>query len=295
MEYKKLYNGVEMPMIGYGVYQISKEECEKCVLEALEVGYRHIDTAQSYFNEEEVGSAIIKSGIPRKDIFITTKIWIDNYGYDACKKSVEESLKKLRTDYLDLVLLHQPFSDYYGAWKALEDLYKEGKIRAIGVSNFYPDRLVDICKFAKIKPMVNQIETNPFNAQFEAHKWLNKYEVAHEAWAPLGEKRNGLFDNEVLKRIAESHHKTVAQVILRWELQNDVIIIPNSTHKERMIENLNILDFALTEQEMQEINSIDTNNSLFFSHYDPKMVEWFADMVEQRKHNNDHTKEKKSW
>ena len=295
MEYKKLYNGVLMPKIGYGVYQISKEDCERCVLEALSVGYRHIDTAQSYFNEEEVGNAIKKSGIDRKEIFITTKIWIDNYGYDNCKKSVEESLKKLQTNYIDLVLLHQPFSDYYGAWKALEDLYEQGVIRAIGVSNFYPDRLVDICKFARIKPMVNQIETNPYNAQKQAHEWLNKYNVAHEAWAPLGEKRNGLFENETLNKIAKIHNKTVAQVILRWELQNDVIVIPKSTHKERMIENFNILDFELSDKEMEEINNLDTSNSLFFSHYDPKMVEWFADMVVQRRENFDSSKEKKNW
>ena len=295
MEYKKLYNGVMMPKIGYGVYQISKEDCERCVLDALSVGYRHIDTAQSYFNEEEVGTAIAKSGIPREEIFITTKIWIDNYGYEKCKQSVEESLSKLKTDYLDLVLLHQPFGDYYGAWHALEELYAAGKIKAIGVSNFYPDRLVDICRFAKIKPMVNQIETNPFNAQKEAHQWLNKYEVAHEAWAPLGEKRNGLFENETLNKIAQAHNKSVAQVILRWELQNDVIVIPKSTHKARMEENFNILDFALTDKEMAAINNLDTDNSLFFSHYDPKMVEWFADIVVQRRNNNDHQKEKKNW
>ena len=283
MEYKKLYNGVLMPRIGYGVYQVSKEECERCVLDALEVGYRHIDTAQSYFNEEEVGNAIQKSGVPRKDIFITTKVWIDNYGYEKCLKSVETSLKKLKTDYIDLVLLHQPFSDYYGAWRALEELYKEGKVRAIGVSNFYPDRLVDICAFAEIKPMVNQIETNPLNAQFEAHKWLDKYGVAHEAWTPLGEKRNGLFENETLLKIAKDHKKSVAQIILRWEYQRDIIIIPKSTHKERMIGNLNILDFSLSEQEMEEINNLDTKTSLFFSHQDPNMVEWFADMVVQRR------------
>lgn len=285
MEYKRLYIGVMMPKIGYGVYQITKDECGRCVLDALSVGYRHIDTAQSYFNEEEVGSGIAKSGIPRKDIFITTKIWIDNYGYENCKKSVEESLKKLQTDYIDLVLLHQPFGDYYGAWHALEELYEVGKIRAIGVSNFYPDRLVDICNFARVKPMVNQIETNPFNAQKEAHKWLQKYDVAHEAWAPLGEKRNGLFENEVLNKIAKAHNKSVAQVVLRWELQNDVIVIPKSTHKERMEENFNILDFALTNNGMQEIDNLDTDNSLFFSHYDPKIVEWFTDLVVQRKDN----------
>lgn len=295
MEYKKLYNGVMMPKIGYGVYQISKDECERCVLDALSVGYRHIDTAQSYFNEEEVGNAIKKSGIDRKDIFITTKVWIDNYGYENCKKSIEESLKKLQTDYIDLVLLHQPFSDYYGAWRALEEYYEKGKIKAIGVSNFYPDRFVDICNFARIKPMVNQIETNPYNAQKEAHKWLEKYEVAHEAWAPLGEKRNGLFENDVLNKIAKNHNKSVAQIILRWELQSDVIVIPKSTHKERMEENFNLFDFNLSENEMGEINNLDSNTSQFFSHYDPKMVEWFASIVVQRRSSDDISKEKKNW
>ena len=268
-----------MPQVGYGVYQVSKEECERCVLDALEVGYRHIDTAQSYFNEAEVGSAIKKSDIPREDIFITTKVWIDNYGYEKCKASIYESLKKLQTDYIDLVLLHQPFSDYYGAWRALEDLYDEGKIRAIGISNFYPDRMVDIASFARIRPMVNQIETNPLNQQVEAHEWLKKYGIAHEAWAPLGEKRNGLFENKTLEKIANVHGKSVAQVILRWELQRDIIIIPKSTHKERMIENLDIFDFSLSDKEIQEIAALDTKTSLFFSHYDPKIVEWFVNPV----------------
>ncbi len=295
MEYKELYNGVMMPRIGFGVYQISKDDCERCVLDALSVGYRHIDTAQSYFNEEEVGSAIKKSGIDRKDIFITTKIWIDNYGYENCKKSIEESLKKLQVEYIDLILLHQPFSDYYGAWRALEEYYEKGKIRAIGVSNFYPDRLIDICNFARIKPMVNQIETNPYNAQKEAHKWLDKYGVAHEAWAPLGEKRNGIFENAVLNEIAKKHNKSVAQITLRWELQNDVIVIPKSTHKDRMKENFEIFDFSLDEEDMEKINKLDTENSLFFSHYDPKMVEWFAEIVLERRNNKDFSKEKKNW
>ncbi len=272
-----------MPQVGYGVYQVSKEECERCVLDALEVGYRHIDTAQSYFNEAEVGSAIKKSDIPREDIFITTKVWIDNYGYEKCKASIYESLKKLQTDYIDLVLLHQPFSDYYGAWRALEDLYDEGKIRAIGISNFYPDRMVDIASFARIRPMVNQIETNPLNQQVEAHEWLKKYGIAHEAWAPLGEKRNGLFENKTLEKIANVHGKSVAQVILRWELQRDIIIIPKSTHKERMIENLDIFDFSLSDKEMQEIAALDTKTSLFFSHYDPKIVEWFVNLIQERR------------
>ncbi len=278
-----LSNGVEMPQIGYGVYQIPMEETERCVLDALSVGYRHIDTAQSYFNEEAVGNAIVKSGIPRNEIFITTKVWIDNYGYDKCRASVLESMRKLKTDYIDLVLLHQPFSDYYGAWHALEDLYDEGKIRAIGISNFYSDRVVDLASFSRIPPMVNQIETHPYNAQIEARKWLDKYHIAHEAWAPLGELRNGILTDPVLVKIAEAHHKTVAQVILRYEYQRGIIIIPKSTHKERMIENLDILDFELTSEEMDEIIGLDRQESLFFSHEDPNTVEWFTNMVQERR------------
>ncbi len=295
MEYVTLSNGVKMPRLGYGVYQVSKDECERCVLDALKVGYRHIDTAQSYFNEEEVGTAIEKSGIPREDIFLTTKVWIEHYGYEETKKSILVSLEKLKTDYIDLVLLHQPFADYYGAWRALEDLYEEGKIRAIGISNFYPDRMVDICSFSRIKPMVNQVETHPFNQQIEAQKWMEKYGVQIEAWAPLAECRNGLLENPVLSEIGKKYGKTVAQVILRWELQRGIVIIPKSTHIERMEENFNIFDFALTDEDMQKIAELDTKTSSFFSHYDPNMVEWFAKMVEERKKNNDHRKEKKEW
>ncbi len=194
MEYVTLSNGVKMPILGYGVYQVTKEECERCVLDALKVGYRSIDTAQSYFNEEEVGSAIQKSGVAREDIFLTSKVWISNYGYDQCRKSVEESMEKLKTDYLDLMLLHQPFSDYYGDWQALEDMYEEGKLRAIGISNFYPDRMVDISSFVRIRPMVNQVETHPHNQQMEAKKYMDKYGVQIEAWAPFGEGRGGLFE-----------------------------------------------------------------------------------------------------
>ena len=205
MEYVTLSNGVKMPIMGYGVYQVTKDECERCVLDALKAGYRSLDTAQSYFNEEEVGSAIQKSGLQREEIFLTTKVWVEHYGYDACRKSVEESLKKLKTDYLDLLLLHQPFSDYYGAWHALEDLYKEGTVRAIGVSNFYPDRLVDIASFANIRPMVNQVETHPHNQQIEAKKWMDKYNIQIEAWAPFGEGRGGLFEEPVLKEIGAKY------------------------------------------------------------------------------------------
>lgn len=283
MENIKLYNGVEMPILGYGVYQITKEECERCVLDALKAGYRSLDTAQSYFNEEEVGSAIEKSGVARKDIFLTTKVWIEHYGYEEAKKSVLESMRKLKTDYLDLCLLHQPFSDYYGAYRALEELYDEGKIRAIGVSNFYPDRLVDIATFARIKPMVNQIEVHPFNQQVLAKQYLDKYDIQIEAWAPFGEGRGGLFGNEVLKSIAGKYNKTTAQVMLRWHIQRGVVVIPKSTHNERIVENFNVFDFKLSDEDMAAIAGLDKNESSFFSHYDPAMVEWFAKMVEERK------------
>ena len=283
MEQITLYNGVKMPIVGYGVYQVSKEECERCVMDALAVGYRSIDTAQSYFNEEEVGNAIKKSGIPREDIFLTTKVWVEHYGYEQAKKSVFESMRKLRSDYLDLVLLHQPFSDYYGAYRALEDLYNEGKLRAIGVSNFYPDRLVDMALFNRVKPMLNQVEIHPFHQQTEAKKWMERYGVQIEAWAPFGEGRGGLFENPVLAEIAEKHKKTTAQVMLRWHIQRGVIVIPKSTHKERMEENLNIFDFALDQTDMNRISELDQKQSSFFSHCDPEMVEWFAKMVEERK------------
>lgn len=283
MEYVTLANGVKMPQLGYGVYQVTKEECERCVSDALSVGYRHIDTAQSYFNEEEVGNAIKKSGIPREELFITTKVWIEHYGYEECRKSVLESLRKLQLDYIDLVLLHQPFSDYYGAWRALEELYAEGKLRAIGVSNFYPDRLVDLCSFARIKPMVNQVETHPHNQQKTAHEWMSKYGVVHEAWAPFGEGRGGLFTDPVLQKIGAKYGKTTAQVILRWHLQRGVVVIPKSTHKERMAENLNVFDFTLSDDDMKEIAALDKEQSSFFSHTDPNMVEWFVKIVEERK------------
>ncbi len=295
MQYVTLSNGVKMPQLGYGVYQVSREECERCVLDALKVGYRHIDTAQSYFNEAEVGGAIAKSGVAREEIFVTTKVWIEHYGYDECKKSVLESMRKLQTDYIDLVLLHQPFADYYGAWRALEDLYAEGKIRAIGISNFYPDRMVDLCSFAKIRPMVNQVETHPHNQQIEAQEWMKKYGVQIEAWAPFGEGRGGLFTDETIAKIAARHGKTVAQVILRWELQRGIVVIPKSVHVERMAQNLDVFDFALSDEDMQVMASLDKKESSFFSHTDPKMVEWFAKMVEERKHNHDHSKDKKNW
>ena len=295
VEYKTLSNGVQMPILGYGVYQVTKDECERCVSDALRAGYRHIDTAQSYFNEEEVGNAIQKSGIPREELFLTTKVWVEHYGYDACRASVMESMRKLKTDYIDLMLLHQPFSDYYGAWHALEDLYEEGKLRAIGVSNFYPDRLVDICSFARIRPMVNQVETHPLNQQIEAKQWMEKYGVQIEAWAPFGEGRGGLFQNEVLAAIGAKYGKSTAQVMLRWHIQRGVVVIPKSTHYERMVENFNVFDFTLTDEDMAAISALDKKQSSFFSHYDPSMVEWFAKMVEERKHQHDSSKEKKNW
>ena len=295
MMYVTLSNGVKMPQLGYGVYQVTKEECERCVLDALKVGYRSIDTAQSYFNEEEVGNAIAKSGVPRKEIFLTTKVWIEHYGYEECKKSVEISMEKLKTDYIDLMLLHQPFADYYGAWRALEDLYEEGKLRAIGISNFYPDRMVDIASFSKIRPMVNQVEVHPHNQQTVANEWNEKYGLKLEAWAPFGEGRGGMFELSELKAIADKYGKTTAQVILRWHLQRGIVVIPKSTHIERMEENFNVFDFALDAEDMNAIAALDKNTSAFFSHYDPNMVEWFVKMVEERKQQQDCSKEKKIW
>lgn len=300
MEYVTLSNGIKMPKNGYGVYQIAKEECERCIIDAIKVGYRLIDTAQSYFNEEEVGNAIekaINEGIvKREELFITSKVWIDNYGYEKCKNSVLESMKKLKVDYLDLMLLHQPFSDYYGAYKALEDLYEEGKIRAIGVSNFYPDRLTDICLFErKIVPHVNQVETNVFNSQYDAQKNMEKYNVQIEAWAPFAEGRNNMFSNEVLVEIGKKYDKSVAQVILRWLTQRNVVALSKSTLVERMKENFNIFDFELSEEDMEKIKELDTKTSLFFSHYDPNMVAWFDEIVVSRRTNQDHTKDKKNW
>lgn len=295
MEYVTLSNGVVMPKLGYGVYQVTKDECERCVLDALEVGYRAIDTAQSYFNEEEVGRAIARSGIPRDEIFLTSKVWIEHYGYEACRESVLSSLEKLQTDHIDLMLLHQPFNDYYGAWRALEDLYVEGKLRAIGISNFYPDRAVDLASFSRIKPMVNQIEIHPHNQQESAKLWNEKYGIQLEAWAPFGEGRGDMFNLPTLKAIGEKYGKTPAQVILRWHLQRGIIVIPKTTHIDRMRENLNVFDFELSSEDMSAITGLDKNTSSFFSHNDPAMVEWFVKMVEERKTKKDCTKEKKSW
>lgn len=277
-----------MPLISFGVYQIPKEDTKRCVLDAIKSGYRGIDTAQSYFNESEVGDAIVECGVPREELFITTKVWIDHYGYEECKASVEESLRKLKTEYLDLCLLHQPFSDYYGAYRALEDLYAEGKIKAIGVSNFYPDRLTDICMFdRKVIPAVNQVEVNPYNAQWFAQENMEKHGVKMEAWAPFGEGRNNLFTNETLVSIGKKYNKSSAQVMLRWLIQRGVIVACKSTHIERMQENINVFDFELTEEDMNSIKTLDTSNSLFFSHNDPNMVEWFDKIVKERRVNED--------
>lgn len=282
MEYITLNNGVKMPLLGYGVYQIAKEECEACVLDAIKVGYRLIDTAQSYFNEEAVGNAIEKCGVPREELFITTKVWISNYGYDKTRESVLNSMKKLKVDYLDLVLLHQPFSDYYGAYHALEDLYKEGKLRAIGVSNFYPDRLSDICAFNEITPQINQVETNPFNQQIEAQENMTKNNVQIEAWAPFGEGRNDMFNNQILKKIADKYQKSVAQVILRWLTQRGVVALAKSINPNRIQENFNIFDFKLSDEDMLTIKTLDTKNSLFFNHQDSNTVDMFVQLIKQR-------------
>lgn len=295
MEYVTLSNGVKMPVLGYGVYQVAKDECERCVLDALTVGYRHIDTAQSYFNEEEVGAAIQKAGVPREEIFLTTKVWLEHYGEEKTRASVRESMRKLRTDYLDLVLLHQPFGDAYGAWRALEALYEEGRIRAIGISNFYADRMVEFANFNRIRPMVNQVETHVFNQQTDAMEWMKKYGVQIEAWAPFGEGRGGLFENPVLTQIGAKHGKTAAQVMLRWHIQRGVVAIPKSTHIERMRENFDVFDFALSQEEMDAIAALDQRTSAFFSHTDPAMVEWFARMVEERRRGHDSGREKKNW
>lgn len=283
MNYVTLENGVKMPQLGYGVYQVTKEECERCVLDALKVGYRLFDTAQSYFNEEEVGNAIVKSGVSREKIFLTSKVWIDHYGYEECRKSVLESLRKLKTDYIDLMLLHQPFSDYYGAYRALEDLYDEGKIKAIGISNFYPDRMVDLASFTRIKPMINQIEIHPYHQQVFSKEWHDKYGVQLEAWAPFGEGRKNMFELSELKEIGDKYGKTVAQVILRWHLQRGIVVIPKSTHLERMKENFNVFDFELAQEDMDVISKLDKNESSFFSHQDPSIVEWFGKLIEERK------------
>ena len=273
METVKLNNGVEMPILGYGVFQVDPAECERCVRDALDTGYRLIDTAQAYFNEEGVGSAIKKSGVKREDIFLVTKVWISNAGEEKAAVSIEESLRKLQTDYVDLLLIHQPFGDYYGTYRALEKAYKSGKARAIGVSNFYPDRFVDLSHFCEIQPAVNQVETHVFQQQKEARKVMKKYNTQIMAWGPFAEGKNNMFKNETLVSIGEKYGKSSAQVALRFLTQEGIIVIPKSVKKERMEQNLNIFDFKLSAEELEEIRGLDTGKSLFFSHYDPATVE----------------------
>lgn len=275
MEYIKLNNGVEMPQIGYGVYQVTPQECERCVSDALSVGYRMVDTAQAYANEEGVGNAWRKSGIKREDLFLVSKIWISNYGYERARASIDESLRKLQTKYIDLILLHQPFCDRYGAYQALMEAYREGKLRAIGVSNFYPDHLIDLASNVEIKPMVNQVETHVFDQQVEAKKFMDELDCRIMSWGPLAEGRNNFFTNELLASIGRKYGKSIPQVALRWLLQRGVIIIPKSTHKERMAENLNILDFELTADDMALIQTLDTGKSLFFDHHDGEVTKMF--------------------
>ena len=279
MEYVNLNNGVKMPILGYGVYQTPPEQTEECVLDAIRIGYRSIDTAQAYGNEEGVGNALAKCGLPREEFFITTKVWISNAGYEKAKASIEESLKKLQVSYIDLLLIHQPFGDYYGTYRAMEEAYKEGKVRAIGVSNFYPDRYIDIHHFAEIKPAVNQVETHVFQQQKVAKEYLEKNGTQIESWGPFAEGKNDYFNNPVMKEIGASHGKSVAQVALRFLIQSGVVVIPKSTHKERMEENFNVFDFELTADEMAKVEALDGEESLFFSHYDPKTVEWFMTFV----------------
>ena len=274
----KLNNGVEMPILGFGVFQVTDlAECERSVLDAIETGYRLIDTAQSYMNEEAVGKAIKSSGVPREELFITTKLWIHSNGYEAAKKSFEASLKKLQLDYLDLYLIHQPFGDVYGAWRAMQELYKEGKVKAIGVCNFQSDRLIDLIVHNEITPVINQIETHPFHQQIEAQKFLQENGVQMQSWGPFAEGKNDLFTNELLTTIGKKYNKSVAQVVLRWLTQRGIVVIPKSVRKQRMEENFNSLDFELTTEDMEAIKTLDTKASLFFDHRDPAMVKWLGE------------------
>lgn len=278
MQKIKLNNCVEMPILGFGVFQVKDlDECERSVVDAIETGYRLIDTAQSYGNEEAVGKAIKRSGVNRDELFITTKLWIQSDGYEGTKKAFENSLKKLQLDYLDLYLIHQPYGDVYGEWRAMQDLYKEGKVRAIGVSNFHPDRLMDLIIHNEIVPAVNQVETHPFHQQTETQKFLQENSVQIESWGPFAEGKNNIFQNELLASIGKKYNKTIAQVILRWLTQRGVIAIPKSVRKERMKENFNSLDFELSDDDMEAIKTLDTNASLFFDHRDPAMAKWLGE------------------
>lgn len=282
MDYVTLKGGVKMPQLGYGVFQVPGKDCTRCVLDAISVGYRAIDTAQSYGNEEAVGKAVAGCGLARGELFLTTKIWMSNACYEKAAASIDKSLKNLQSDYIDLMLIHQPFGDYYGAYRAMKEALKAGKLRAIGVSNFYPDRLIDLCQFAEITPAVNQVETHVFQQQRLAHKYMEKYGVQHEAWAPFAEGKNGFFTNPVLAEIGEKHGKSLAQVALRFMLQSNVVVIPKSTHKERMRQNLDVFDFTLSDEEMDAIRALDTGKSLFFDHYAPETVEMLTEMGKTR-------------
>ena len=277
MQKIKLNNGIEMPILGFGVYQITDaQECENSVLDAIHAGYRLIDTASAYGNEQAVGNAIKKSGVARNELFITTKLWISDAGYDKTKKAFEKSLANLGLDYLDLYLIHQPFGDVHGSWRAMEELYNEGRIKAIGVSNFQPDRIMDLMVFNKVVPAINQIETHPFNQQIETQDFLTENNVQIESWGPFAEGRNDLFKNEVLVSIAMKYNKSVAQIVLRWLTQRGVVVIPKSVRKERIIDNFNIFDFQLNNDDMDTIKKLDTGKSLFLDHRDPAIVKWFG-------------------
>jgi|SRR6185312_2255689 len=278
MEKVKLNNGLEMPILGFGVFQVTDlAECERSVVEAIGSGYRLIDTAQSYLNEEAVGKAIKRSGVPREDLFITTKLWIQSNGYEGARSAFERSLKRLQLDYLDLFLIHQPYGDVYGEWRAMEQLYKDGRVRAIGVSNFQPDRLMDLIIHNEIVPAVNQVETHPFHQQNETQQFLQENKVQIESWGPFAEGKNNIFHNELLLSIAGKYKKSIAQVILRWLIQRGVVAIPKSVRKERMEENFNVFDFKLSGEDMEAIKTLDTNASSFFDHRDPKMVKWLGE------------------
>lgn len=275
METVKLNNGVIMPILGFGVYQIEDAAvCEQAVKDAIAAGYRLIDTAAAYVNEEAVGKAVKNSGIAREELFITTKLWIQDQGYEQTKKAFQKSLDRLGLDYLDLYLIHQPFGDYYGSWRAMEELYAAGKIRAIGVANFYPDRLADLAMHNKVIPAVNQVETHPFDQQIKANEWMKKQNVQIESWGPFAEGKKNIFNNTVLTEIAHKYNKSVAQIILRWLTQQKIVAIPKSVHKDRIIENFSIFDFYLAPEDMKKIAALDEKQSAFFSHTDPELVEW---------------------
>lgn len=276
MEYVTLNNGVKMPQLGYGVYQVDAAETVRCVLDAIGVGYRSIDTAQAYHNEEGVGEAVAKCGVPREELFLTTKVWISNAGYEKARASIDDSLRKLKTDYIDLLLIHQPFNDYYGTYRAMEEAYRAGKVRAIGVSNFYPDRLIDLCQFVEVRPAVNQVETHVFQQQKAAHAVMEKYGVQIESWGPFAEGRKDFFSNPVLTELGAKYGKFSAQTALRFLLQSGVVVIPKTTHRARMEENFNVFDFTLSEADMEAIRKLDQGESLFFSHYDPETVEFLT-------------------